>query len=63
MNNSETKQKVDKHNQKKVRSPKLKEYHCRICNGQRGMVRKYGILLCRRCFKDNAIKLGFRKLD
>ncbi|MBS3062091.1 MAG: 30S ribosomal protein S14 [Candidatus Diapherotrites archaeon] len=55
--------KVDRHNQKKVRSPKLKEFHCRICGGGRGMIRKYGINLCRRCFKDYAEKLGFRKFD
>ena len=55
--------KTDKHNQKKVRSPKLKEAHCRVCGGVRGMVRKYGILLCRRCFKDNADKMGFQKFD
>ncbi len=60
---SEKEAKVDRHNQKKVRSPKLKEYKCRICGGNRGMIRKYGILLCRRCFKDHAGQLGFRKFD
>jgi len=62
MTNDDAK-KVDRHNTKKIRSPKLKEFHCRICGGQRGMIRKYGINLCRRCFKDYAEKLGFRKFD
>lgn len=58
-----TEQKVDRHNQKKVRSPKLREFRCRICGGNRGMIRKYGINLCRRCFKDFADQMGFKKLD
>lgn len=38
-------------------------YKCRICKNNKGMVRKYGIMLCRRCFKDNAQKIGFAKFD
>jgi len=38
-------------------------YKCRICHNNKGMVRKYGINLCRRCFKDNALKIGFKKYD
>jgi len=36
---------------------------CKICGNSRGLIRKYNIYLCRRCFKDNALKLGFKKLD
>ena len=34
---------------------------CKICNNARGFIRKYNINLCRKCFKENAEKLGFRK--
>ncbi|MBI4045097.1 MAG: hypothetical protein HY392_05290 [Candidatus Diapherotrites archaeon] len=27
------------------------------------MIRKYGLMMCRRCFKDNAQTIGFRKFD
>jgi ribosomal protein S14 len=47
--------------EKKVRSPKIKYYKCKFCGNNKGMVRKYGIMLCRRCFKDNAEAIGFRK--
>ncbi len=36
---------------------------CKICGTSRGLVRKYGLYICRRCFKDNAAKLGFGKFD
>ena len=36
---------------------------CRFCGTQRGLIRKYNLYICRRCFKDYAEKLGFKKLD
>ncbi len=36
---------------------------CRFCGAQRGLIRKYNLYICRRCFKDYAEKLGFKKLD
>lgn len=36
---------------------------CRFCNTQRGLIRKYNLYICRRCFKDYSEKLGFKKLD
>jgi len=36
---------------------------CRFCETQRGLIRKYNLYICRRCFKDCAEKLGFKKLD
>lgn len=34
---------------------------CVKCGNHRGVIRKYGINICRRCFRENAKKLGFTK--
>ena len=34
---------------------------CSRCGNTRAHIGKYGINLCRRCFKDVATKIGFRK--
>ena len=34
---------------------------CVRCGNPRGHIGKYGINLCRRCFRDCAKKLGFKK--
>ena len=36
---------------------------CRSCGNNKGLIRKYGLNLCRRCFKDSALRLGFKKFD
>ncbi|KAL7722101.1 RNA-binding protein [Entamoeba marina] len=36
---------------------------CRRCNAQKGLIRKYGLDLCRRCFREKANEIGFFKLD
>lgn len=44
----------------------LKKNHatrCRKCNSARAVIKKYGLKICRRCFKDSALELGFRKYD
>lgn len=38
-----------------------KMIYCKICKNNKGMIHKYGINLCRRCFKDFAESLGFKK--
>jgi ribosomal protein S14 len=52
-----------KGNEKKERSKKIKEFTCKFCGAHKGMIRKYNLLICRRCFKDNAESLGFRKYN
>jgi|AntAceMinimDraft_15_1070371.scaffolds.fasta_scaffold187950_2 ribosomal protein S14 len=57
-------------NPKKV-LPKLsktsKEYKrskaCRMCGTYRGVISKYNLYICRRCFNDFADDLGFKKYD
>jgi len=34
---------------------------CRFCGNARGLVRKYGLNACRRCFRERAEHIGFRK--
>jgi ribosomal protein S14 len=45
--------------------PKLmqnkKKRNCRVCGGHAGLIRKHNLYVCRRCFKDIALKLGFKK--
>lgn len=52
---------------KKEELPKIlaakKKRKCRVCKGNAGLVRKYNLYVCRRCFKDIAGKLGFKKYD
>ena len=36
---------------------------CVLCDRKRGLVRRYGLNLCRQCFRDKAIELGFKKYD
>lgn len=57
MNETELK-KLSKTNKILKRSRK-----CKFCETQRGLIRKYNLYICRRCFKDYATELGFKKLD
>jgi len=34
---------------------------CKKCGTTRGLIRKYGIFLCRRCFRESGEDLGFFK--
>lgn len=45
------------------RSGKRRKRICRRCKNNKGLIRKYGLYLCRRCFKDIAEGVGFRKFD
>ncbi len=38
-----------------------KERICRFCGNRHGVIRKYGLLICRKCFREKAEELGFRK--
>ncbi|MEM4296645.1 MAG: 30S ribosomal protein S14 [Candidatus Anstonellales archaeon] len=35
---------------------------CKRCSTAKGLIRKYGIYLCRRCFRELGESMGFRKL-
>lgn len=34
---------------------------CRNCGNSRGLIRKYSLNVCRRCFRELAENIGFRK--
>jgi len=35
---------------------------CGICGNCRGLIRAYGLFICRKCFREHAEELGFKKL-
>jgi len=35
----------------------------RVCNNTRGLIRKYHLDMCRRCFREYATDIGFRKVS
>ena len=50
----------------KARNEKMKKRtsgvrECKICGTRKGMIRKYSLGICRRCFKDRAEDLGWEK--
>ncbi len=50
-----------KHNSPKKRSVGISKYKCRRCGRIRAVIRKYGLELCRQCFREIAPNLGFKK--
>ncbi|MDP2666748.1 MAG: 30S ribosomal protein S14 [Candidatus Diapherotrites archaeon] len=36
---------------------------CKNCKNNKGLIRKYGVDLCRRCFKEFAPMMGFKKYE
>jgi len=61
--NDPNKQRQKPSNKTKPRKGKGKEKACRRCGNARGLISKYGLKMCRRCFKDFALQLGFNKYD
>lgn len=52
-----------KHNAPKERSCGINNRKCRRCGTHHGYIGKYGLNLCRRCFREVAIRLGFKKYN
>ena len=36
-------------------------FHSRVCTHKAGLVRKYGLNICRQCFREKALDIGFTK--
>jgi len=54
----------EKHPQKQIAlGVKKRKPACKLCGTHRGVIYKYGLGVCRRCFKDYAEKFGFSKFD
>lgn len=56
-------QKYEKHNSPTDRKVGKGVTKCKLCGTTRGVIGKYGLGICRRCFRLNALKLGFKKLN
>lgn len=52
-----------KFNKPKERSCGIALRKCRRCGRNRGHIRKYGMDLCRQCFREIATDLGFKKFS
>lgn len=50
-----------KHNEPKKRSVGAALKMCRLCGNHRAHIDKYGIRMCRRCFREYAKEIGFKK--
>ena len=55
--------KYKKHNAPKKRTTGLSLKKCRICGRSRGHISKYGLNLCRQCFREIATKVGFKQYN
>ena len=53
--------KFKKHNAPKERSCGINLRRCRHCGRTGAHIAKYGLDLCRQCFRDIAVQLGFKK--
>ena len=54
-------QKYIKHNKPKARTTGQASISCRRCGQHRGHNAKYGLDLCRQCFRQIAQEIGFKK--
>ena len=55
------KAKYIKHNAPKKRSCGVALRKCKHCGRVRGHINKYGLHLCRQCFREMVPKIGFKK--
>ena len=53
--------KYKKHNVPKERKMGASARKCTICGRTGGHIRRYGLHLCRQCFRDNANLIGFKQ--
>jgi len=52
-----------KFNKPKERSCGYNRLRCKRCGRARAHINKYGLHLCRHCFREIAFKLGFKKYN
>ena len=57
------KSRVEKHNKSKDRKFGQSLSICVICGSKRGHIKRYGLHVCRRCFREVAEELGFKKYE
>ena len=52
-----------KHNSPKKRKCGVARKRCRRCGRIRANISKYGIKMCRQCFREKANSIGFKKFN
>jgi len=57
------KRKYLRFNRPRLRSCGIALRKCKNCGRNGGHIRKYGLNLCRQCFRDMAADLGFKKFS
>ena len=62
-NKPEKLSRYDRFNKKKDRKFGRNVIHCRKCGNTKGVIKKYGLEYCRRCFREDGEKLGFSKFS
>ncbi len=55
--------KYEKHNSPKDRGCGIAKKRCRRCGRIRAHISKYGLELCRQCFREISKKIGFKKYN
>lgn len=55
--------KYNKYNTKKRPEKGQTSKKCSLCGRTGGHISKYGLKICRQCFRDNAQELGFKKFS
>jgi small subunit ribosomal protein S14 len=50
-----------KHNKPKARKTGIAAFKCEVCGRHGGRVSSYNLNLCRHCFRELAVELGFKK--
>lgn len=53
--------KYEKYNVPKERKHGENTKRCKMCGRTGAHISKYGLDICRHCFRENAVKLGFKK--
>lgn len=56
---SANKKKKDIRKTKRLRG--RKDYQCSLCKSTHSILAKYGLVICRKCFRDVGEQIGFRK--
>ncbi len=47
----------------KIERADSRNLKCSVCGTNRGMIHKYGLNICRRCFREVAPSIGFKKFS
>ncbi|MFH0808005.1 MAG: 30S ribosomal protein S14 [archaeon] len=50
-----------KHNKPKARTMGVAAFKCEVCGKHGSRVSSYNLNLCRHCFRELAVELGFKK--